>query len=119
MVVNHHWMQRVGGLIAGATFGALQGAAQPYQGKNTPTIIVEGSGNQKQLYTPPDVKQIAFSAAGGAASNITGQLQPMFNNLWNRPTTITIERGHGIGVLFTESVQIKQKLAATKPKEVL
>lgn len=105
--IDHHYLQRFGGLIAGATFGAIQGAAQPYQGKNTPTVIVGSSGSQTQIYTPPDGKQIAYSAAGGAATNISGQLQPAFTNLWNRPTTVSIDRGHGIGILFTETAEIK------------
>ena len=105
--IDHHYLQRFGGLIAGATFGAIQGAAQPYQGKNTPTVIVGSSGSQTEVYTPPDGKQIAFSAAGGAATNISGQLQPAFTNLWNRPTTVSIDRGHGIGILFTETAEIK------------
>lgn len=107
--IDHHYLQRFSGLIAGATFGAIQGAAQPYQGKNTPTVIVGSSGSQTQVYTPPDAKQIAFSAAGGAATNISGQLQPAFTSLWNRPTTVTINRGHGIGILFTDTAEIKSE----------
>ncbi|GGF92582.1 MULTISPECIES: DotG/IcmE/VirB10 family protein [Cysteiniphilum] len=107
--IDHHYLQRFSGLIAGATFGAIQGAAQPYQGKNTPTVIVGSSGSQTQIYTPPDAKQIAFSAAGGAATSIAGQLQPVFTSLWDRPTTVTVNRGHGIGILFTETSEIKVK----------
>jgi type IV secretory pathway VirB10-like protein len=106
--VDNHWGMRIGGLLAGAGLGAVKGAAEPYSGANKPTVIISGGGETNDLYTPPDGKQVAFSAVGGAATDISSQLQPVFTNLWNRPATVTVKAGHGIGILFTATSELRE-----------
>jgi len=110
--VNNHWFQRIGGLLAGAGLGAIKGAAKPYEGANQPTIIVSGGGQTQPIYTPPDGKQITYSAFGGAAGDMSGQLEPTFKAMWNRPATITVDTGHAIGILFVETASLKESESA-------
>jgi type IV secretory pathway VirB10-like protein len=106
--VDNHWFMRIGGLVAGAGLGAVKGAAEPYSGANRPNIIVPVGGEAIDVYTPPDSTQVMYSAAGGAATDISAQLQPVFTNLWNRPATVTVDVGHGIGILFVQSKTLQE-----------
>lgn len=106
--IDNHWFMRIGGLVAGAGLGAVEGAASPYIGANRPTVIVSGGGETNSIYTPPDTQQVLFSAAGGAAAGVAKQLAPVFTELWNRPPTVTVDIGHGIGIMFTQTLEMKE-----------
>ncbi|WP_203368651.1 DotG/IcmE/VirB10 family protein [Cysteiniphilum marinum] len=106
--IDRHWFLRFTGLIVGAGLGALKGAADQFKGANQQTVIIEGGG-QTEVGNKPDAQQVAYGAAGGAASEVSGQLQPIFTELWNRPATVTVEAGHAIGIMFTKTVDLIEK----------
>ncbi len=106
--INNHWFQRIGGLIVGSGLGGVKGLAKQYDGSNQNIILTDGGGST-QYGSKPDGKQLAIGFAGGAASDLSGQLEPTFKSLWNRPSTVTVNAGHAIGVLFVSTVDLTEK----------
>ncbi|MBK2124442.1 DotG/IcmE/VirB10 family protein [Fangia hongkongensis] len=102
--IDNHWFQRIGGSIVGSFLGGVKGLAKQYEGTNQNVILTEGGGST-QYGSKPDSKQLAIGFAGGAAGDLSSQLEPTFKAMWNRPSTVTVNAGHAIGVLFTNTVE--------------
>lgn len=99
--VDHHWFMRIGGLV---TASFVKGYATPYANSNQPIIVPTGGSSQQQTYyTPPSAKQAAMTGFGEVGKSF----EPIFKNLWNRPTTITVDSGHGVGILFLSDAVFK------------
>lgn len=99
---NHHYLQRYGSLFA-ATF--LEGFGNAFQSANT-TITIGGTGGVTDTTIENGVgRSILENAVIGLATlgKAWGQVA---QQQFNRPTTVEVCAGTGIGVLFTQDVSI-------------
>ena len=106
--IDNHWFQRIGGSLVGSALGGVKGIAKQYEGTNQNVILTDG-GASTQYGAKPDSEQLAIGFAGGGAGDFSDQLDPRFKNMWNRPSTVTVNAGHAIGVLFTATVELSKQ----------
>ncbi len=96
--VNHHYLLRYGSLFAAAFlqgFGNAFQAVQPTCPPGTPCTIV-GTGDQIKTTTT----QAAYQGLGQVGTNLSGIVEQEFN----RPPTVKLKQGVGMGILFMSDV---------------
>lgn len=101
-VTNHHYLQRYGSLFA-ATF--LEGFGNAFQAADT-TITIGGTGGVTNTTVQSGIgRSILENAVIGLATlgKAWGQVA---QQQFNRPTTVEVCSGTGIGILFTQDVAV-------------
>lgn len=98
--VDNHYFLRYGSLfasafLAGAGEALLKGGQEEQLVTTTTGAIV-----QRQAY---DSRQLAMAGLGNVGKQASGTMTSMFN----RPPTITINAGIGIGILFLKDLTLK------------
>ena len=95
--VDHHYLLRYGTLIASSFIGGLGEATA----LSNSTVVSGPLGGTTQNYQLPDnFGAQALYAAGEAGQKVGDEAGKLFN----RPTTITINSGTGIGILYMQDV---------------
>lgn len=95
--VDHHYLLRYGTLIASSFLGGLGEATA----LSNSTIVNGPLGSSSQNYQLPN----NFGAQALYAGGTVGQkLGDELGDVYNRPTTITINSGTGIGILYMADV---------------
>jgi len=95
--VNNHYLMRYGSLLASSF---LQGVGTAYQGA-TSTIVTTAAGSAVS-YTPPNTKQLVMVGLGQVGSKWGQQVSTFVN----RPVTIKIASGTGVGILITADLRL-------------
>ncbi|WP_192484415.1 MULTISPECIES: DotG/IcmE/VirB10 family protein [Cysteiniphilum] len=119
--VDHHYLTRYASLFAS---GFLQGFGQYYS-----SYYDNGYGNDWQSFwldngyrPPPSTRDAAYSGLGEIGLRMADNAQTYFN----RPPTVTLDQGTGVGILFTSDVttntqynnqQFKQYKQAISPQQ--
>ncbi len=96
--VDHHYLQRYGGLFA-ATFLEGYGQAITDSGATT-TVSINGITRTNQEFSPREELTIALGNTGSAFGDV-------FRQSFNRPPTVTVDSGIGIGILFLSDVTVQ------------
>lgn len=100
--VNHHYLSRYGSLFA-ATF--LEGFGNAFQSANT-TISIGGTGGQPTNTTISNgVGRSTLENAVIGLATLGKSWGQVAQQKVNRPTTVQLYSGTGIGVLFTQDLQ--------------
>ena len=95
--VDHHYLLRYGTLIASSFIGGLGEATA----LSNSTVVNGPLGGTTQNYQlPSNFGAQALYAAGDAGKKVGDDL----GDVYNRPTTITINSGTGIGILYMQDV---------------
>lgn len=98
---NHHYLMRYGSLFA-STF--LQGFGNAFQSANTTITIGGGAGGVQSTTVESGIgRSILENAVIGLATLGKSWSQVAQQN-FNRPTTVEVCSGTGLGVLFTQDV---------------
>ncbi|WP_440615194.1 DotG/IcmE/VirB10 family protein [Cysteiniphilum sp. 6C5] len=102
--VNHHYIERYGSLFAAAF---LQGFGTYFSNQNqNQQICLSGqSGGLLPCFNvnsnnQPSVKSAAFSGLGQVGTALSSNMASVFN----RPPTVKLYQGTGVGILFTNDV---------------
>ncbi|ODN43858.1 TrbI/VirB10 family protein [Piscirickettsia litoralis] len=101
--VDHHYLLRYGGLFASAF---LQGFGEYFSqtssnlcGGSTTCII---TGDQSSTESNQTTKKALYSGLGQVGSTLAGKASSGFN----RPPTVTLNQGIGMGILFMSDVKV-------------
>lgn len=96
--VNHHYLLRYGSLFAAAFlqgFGNAFQTVQPTCPPGSPCTII-GTGDQIKTTTT----QAAYQGLGRVGTNLSNVVEQEFN----RPPTVKLKQGVGLGILFMSDV---------------
>ncbi len=99
---NHHFIQRYGALFA-STF--LEGFGNAFQSANT-TITVGGTGGTSNTTVSNGVGRSTLENAVIGLATLGKAWGQYAQQGMNRPTTVEVFSGTGIGVLFTQDLKI-------------
>lgn len=102
--VDHHYISRYGSLFA-ASF--LQGYSQSLQQEGSVTYPTIFGPEQVFTKTLSPLNRVAMGL-GQVGTNLSNSVM----NNFNRPTTVTLDAGIGIGILFTKSVPTQMQARA-------
>jgi intracellular multiplication protein IcmE len=97
---NHHYLQRYGSLFA-ATF--LEGFGNAFQSANT-TIQIGGTGGAQTTTVSNGVGRSVLENAVIGLATLGKQWGQIAQQQFNRPTTVSVCAGTGVGILFTQDV---------------
>ncbi len=97
---NHHYFTRYGALFA-STF--LEGFGNAFQSANT-TITIGGTGGVQSTTIQNGIGRSILENAVIGLATLGQQWAQVAQQQFNRPTTVSICAGTGIGVLFTQDV---------------
>jgi intracellular multiplication protein IcmE len=100
--VNHHYLMRYGSLFA-STF--LAGFSSAIQSADT-TITIGGTGGTTDTTVQNGINRSLLENALIGLGEVGKAWSETAQELMNRPTTIELFSGTGMGVLFTQDVQI-------------
>jgi intracellular multiplication protein IcmE len=99
---NHHYLLRYGSLFASSF---LEGFGNAFQSANTTiTIGGSGSGNNTTTIQGGGAGQSALENAVIGLATVGKNWGQVAQTLVNRPTTVQVYSGTGIGVLFTQDL---------------
>lgn len=99
--VDHHYFLRYGSLFAAAFlqgFGNAFSQLQNYCNPNAENCTIIGG----QINPRPTTRQAFYQGLGQIGTSLSGEVAQNFN----RPVTVTISQGTGIGLLFTKDVTL-------------
>lgn len=97
---NHHYLSRYGSLFA-ATF--LEGFGNAFQSANT-TITIGGTGGMTNTTVQNGVGRSVLENAVIGLATLGKNWGQVAQQQFNRPTTVQVSSGTGIGILFTQDV---------------
>jgi intracellular multiplication protein IcmE len=100
--VNHHYLMRYGSLFA-STF--LAGFSSAIQSADT-TITIGGTGGTTDTTVQNGINRSLLENALIGLGEVGKAWSETAQELMNRPTTIELFSGTGMGILFTQDVQI-------------
>ncbi len=92
--VDHHYLMRYGSLFASSF---LQGYAQGVQNAGTSTTGIFGTSTQNPKLSFGNNVAVALGQVGTAFTNVV-------QNYVNTPTTVRVDSGVGLGILFMSDV---------------
>ncbi|PIQ44126.1 MAG: hypothetical protein COV52_08565 [Gammaproteobacteria bacterium CG11_big_fil_rev_8_21_14_0_20_46_22] len=94
--VDHHYLLRYSALFASSFMQGYSNAVMN-SGSTTTNSIFGGSTSQHGTFSPGDKIAVGLGQVG---TNLSGAAQQEFN----KPPTVTVQSGVGLGVLFTSDV---------------
>lgn len=94
--VDHHYLLRYGSLFASSFLSGL-GQAVAMSGQTT---VNDSFGGSTTVHDALDTKDKLLYALGNVGTQASNEI----NKLSNRPTTVTIDSGTGIGILYMKDV---------------
>ncbi len=100
--VNHHYLMRYGSLFA-STF--LAGFSSAIQSADT-TITIGGTGGTTDTTVQNGINRSLLENALIGLGEVGKAWSETAQELMNRPTTVELFSGTGMGILFTQDVQI-------------
>ena len=100
--VNHHYLMRYGSLFA-STF--LAGFSSAIQSADT-TITVGGTGGVTDTTVQNGINRSLLENALIGLGEVGKAWSETAQQLMNRPTTVELYSGTGMGILFTQDVQL-------------
>ena len=100
--VNHHYLMRYGSLFA-STF--LEGFSSAIQSADT-TITIGGTGGTTDTTVQNGINRSLLENALIGLGEVGKAWSETAEKLMNRPTTVELFSGTGMGILFTQDVQI-------------
>jgi len=100
--VNHHYLMRYGGLFA-STF--LSGFSTAIQSADT-TITIGGTGGTTDTTVQNGINRSLLENALIGLGEVGKAWSETASQLMSRPTTVELFSGTGMGILFTQDVQI-------------
>lgn len=99
---NHHYLMRYGSLFASSF---LEGFGNAFQAANT-AITIGGTGGGNNITVQSGIGQSALENAVIGLATVGKSWGQQAQLLMNRPTTVLLCAGTGIGVLFTQDVSL-------------
>lgn len=99
---DHHYLMRYGSLFASSF---LQGFGNAFQSANT-TVTIGGTGGGNNITVSNGIGRSALENAVIGLAQVGQNWSQQAQRLFNRPTTVEVYSGTGIGVLFTQDVSI-------------
>jgi intracellular multiplication protein IcmE len=100
--VNHHYLMRYGSLFA-STF--LEGFSSAIQSADT-TITIGGTGGTTDTTVQNGINRSMLENALIGLGEVGKAWSETAEKLMNKPTTVELFSGTGMGILFTQDVQI-------------
>lgn len=100
--VNHHYLMRYGSLFA-STF--LAGFSSAIQSADT-TITIGGTGGVSDTTVQNGINRSLLENALIGLGEVGKAWSETAQELMNRPTTVELFSGTGMGILFTQDVQV-------------
>jgi intracellular multiplication protein IcmE len=100
--VNHHYLMRYGSLFA-STF--LAGFSSAIQSADT-TITIGGTGGTTDTTVQNGIDRSLLENALIGLGEVGRAWAQTAQQLMNRPTTVELYSGTGMGILFTQDVQL-------------
>lgn len=97
---NHHYLQRYGALFA-STF--LEGFGNAFQSANT-SITIGGTGGVQTTTVQNGIGRSVLENAVIGLATLGKHWGQVAQQQFNRPTTVEVCSGTGIGVLFTQDI---------------
>lgn len=96
--VNHHYLERYGSLFAASMLQGFGNAYSNYQNPcyGTNNCFIDGSVQKTSVTT----ETAMYQGLGQIGTNVASQVQ----NNFNRPDTIYLKQGSGMGILFMQNV---------------
>ncbi len=96
--VDHHYLQRYGGLFAASMLQGFGNAYSNYQNPcyGTSNCFVDGNVQKTSVTT----ETAAYQGLGQIGTNVASEVQ----NNFNRPDTVYLKQGSGMGILFMTNV---------------
>lgn len=98
---NHHYLMRYGSLFA-ATF--LEGFGNAFQSAGT-TITIGGTGTVQQTTIQSGIGRSILENAVIGLATLGKNWGQVAQQQFNRPTTVEVCAGTGVGILFTQDVK--------------
>lgn len=98
---DHHYLLRYGSLFASSF---LEGFGNAFQSADT-TITVGGSGTQN-IQVQNGINRSALENAVIGLATVGKTWGQQVQTLFNRPTTVEVYSGTGVGILFTQDVSL-------------
>jgi intracellular multiplication protein IcmE len=99
---NHHYLLRYGSLFASSF---LEGFGNAFQAANT-AITIGGTGGGNNITVQSGIGQSALENAVIGLATVGKSWGQQAQLLMNRPTTVLLCAGTGVGVLFTQDVSL-------------
>ncbi|MBA2648251.1 MAG: type IVB secretion system protein DotG/IcmE [Legionella sp.] len=99
---NHHYLMRYGSLFASSF---LEGFGNAFQSANT-AITIGGTGGGNNITIQSGIGQSTLENAVIGLATVGKSWGQQAQLLMNRPTTVLVCAGTGIGVLFTQDVSL-------------
>ncbi len=100
--VNHHYLSRYGALFA-STF--IEGFGNAFQSANT-TITIGGTGGTTDTTVQNGIGRSTLENAVIGLATVGKAWGKVASQNMNRPTTIQLYSGTGVGVLFTQDLKV-------------
>lgn len=110
--VNNHYVERYGSLFAAAMLQGFGNAYSNYQNPcyGTNNCFIDGSVQKNSVTT----ETALYQGLGQIGTNVASQVQ----NNFNRPATIVLNQGSGMGILFMSNV-LNQPSGVISPNSML
>lgn len=102
--VDHHYLSRYGSLFA-ATF--IEGFGNAFQSANT-TVTIGGTGGGDNITVQNGIGRSTLQNAVIALATVGKNFGQIAMQNVNRPATVEVFSGTGVGVLFTQDVTVRQ-----------
>ena len=99
---NHHYMMRYGSLFASSF---LEGFGNAFQSANT-TVTVGGVGGTGQVTVQNGIGRSALENAVIGLATVGKSWGQVAQQNFNRPTTVQVYSGTGVGILFTQDLTL-------------
>ncbi|MDX1837495.1 type IV secretion protein IcmE [Legionella taurinensis] len=97
---NHHYLMRYGSLFASSF---LEGFGNAFQSANT-TVTIGGTGGGDNITIQNGVGRSALENAVIGLATLGKQWGQVAQQQFNRPTTVEVFSGTGVGILFTQDL---------------
>ena len=110
--VSHHYLERYGSLFAASLLQGFGNAYSNYQNPcyGTNNCFIDGSVQRTDVTT----KTAMYQGLGQIGTNVASQVQ----NNFNRPDTVYLKQGSGMGILFMDNVT-NQSAGAVAPSTMI
>ncbi|TAL58981.1 MAG: type IV secretion protein IcmE, partial [Legionella sp.] len=99
---NHHYLTRYGSLFASSF---LEGFGNAFQSANT-TVTIGGTGGGNNITVQNGVGRSTLENAVIGLATVGKSWGQQVQQLFNKPTTVEVYSGTGMGILFTQDVSL-------------
>lgn len=99
---NHHYLTRYGSLFASSF---LEGFGNAFQSANT-TVTIGGTGGGNNITVQNGIGRSTLENAVISMATVGKSWGQQAQQLFNKPTTVEVYSGTGMGILFTQDVTI-------------